>query len=187
MAEDKPVILIGGQGEGTALMLSEVVAALNELRKDCYVVVRPHPRTKDDHMAEMAPIQRAIAQLKIGTPVFDFFGKTDTQSLLASADCVLSMYSTVLIEAAILQKQNIAVLYPDEGKRVWDNANNGKVKDFPLVDLGATAKATNRSELIQCIRCAFDDSLGLYAAQRKHFAQDGTNARRIADFICSLL
>ena len=187
MIEQKPVILVGGQGAGTASMLTEIIAALNEIKKDCYVIPRPHPRTKDDFRDEMALWQTALAQLKCGTPIFDFFGQTDTPSLIATADLIISTFSTILVEAAALRKPNISVLYPDNGMKQWDAAMDGKIKEFPLIELGCSAKATNRHELISFIKSAFSGSLNLRQVQERHFRLDGKNAKHIADFALSLL
>jgi hypothetical protein len=58
--------------------------------------------------------------------------------------------------------------------------------EFPLVELGCSAKATSRGWLRWLLEIAFDGKLGFESAQRKAFRLDGRNAERVADFIQSL-
>lgn len=184
ITEKKPVVLFGGQGPGTAETLSELVEALNEVHRDCYFVPRPHPRCKDNFPEEMQPWQEALARLRVGNLVFDFFSQTDTPSLLAASDLVISMSSTILVEAATLNKQNISVLYEDTGMAEFRSSTG--LNEFPLVDLGCSAKAVDRKSLRKLLEKSFDNALGLEDAQRKSFRLDGKNAKRVAIFIAAL-
>lgn len=189
MTERKwPVVLVAGQGDGTGNLISEVVFALDNIGEEpFYVIPRPHPRTKVDYPEQMQLWQEAIARLNKGRIIVDFFEQTDTASLLAASDIIVSMFSTVLIEAAVLRKIPIAVLYEDCGAKLFKDSVGGLMNEFPLVELACCKKADSRTEL--CIQ--FYEALGrrtwLSTRQQEVFQTDGRNARRVADFVTSLL
>lgn len=187
MTEEKPVILAGGAGPHSAHMLTELVAALNELGRDCYLILRPHPRMAVNYAAEVGPWESAKEGFKSGTLIADSSVFKDVKPLIAAADCVIAMYSTILEEAGVLRKTNISVFYPDKAKVLWDQEMKGKIKRFPFVDLGCTAEATNRTELAAQLSLFFDGRLDLRQAQEENLCADGRNAERVANFIVSLL
>ena len=190
LAEDLPIILFGGQSWPTGQVIGEVVDVLNVIGGDAYFVPRPHPRTKDDFAKEMAPWQEALARFR-GRLILDWFGQVDTPSLIAAAadhGVVVSIYSTILVEAACLRGNAISVLYPDYGmKKLLDELQG--CDDFPLVELGCARKAVDRDALHRALTAMVfwgKDKL-LVAAQEKHFPLDGKNAERAADFITKLI
>lgn len=188
LSEDKPIILFGGQGEYTGHALGEIVEVLNYLHGDVYFLPRPHPRTKDDFKSEMKLWQEALSKLRGGTLVVDFFNQVNPQSLVGAATAVISMYSTILVEAAVLRKQNISVLYPHEGMAQFLSAVRG-LREFPLVELGCSVKVENRHELTKAMYKAMIVSLtqGLKNNQEKHFKLDGKNAHRVMELVSRFL
>ena len=71
---------------------------------------------------------------------------------------IVSVFSTVLIEAAILRKQNISILYPGVGMALFQEAMGGELKEFPLVKVGSSAKATNRQMLCNLLEKSFNNN-----------------------------
>ena len=183
----KPVILFCGSGNTTGMLLNSVVDALNHFRFDFYFVPRPHPRTKNNYPNEMIPWQEALAKFKKGTLVVDFFDQTDGVSMLAASDVVVSDFSTMLIEAAMLRVPAISLWYP-ESENLWNFEMKGRVPVFPLISMGCAFKATSPKELASFLRsalsgCEKDD---LLRAQAFHFPNTEKSAVRAARFISSL-
>jgi len=179
----KPLVLFGGQGTLTKETLSSLVSALNIIGGDFYFIPRPHPRTKDNYPEEMTLWQKALAELKAGTAIFDFFGQTDMPSLLAASDLVISTYSTILVESAMLRKPNISILYESV---MQDLRRNSGLKEFPLVQLGCSAMAETFESLQELLKKGLSGNLELEAAQKQNFRLDGKNAERVARFIVGL-
>ncbi len=182
--ENKPIILVGGQSEFSGQMLKEVIACLNTIGQNVYLIPRAHPRMKDNWPEEVAPWQEAMEQFRAGTLIRDS-SACDTPSVIACSSLVISMYSTIQIEAAVLRKPTISVWYP-EMEQLWYQSTNEKMGEFPLVRLGCAAKAENREALCELLRQALSGDLGLLANQEQNFQLDGKNAERVADFVESL-
>lgn len=180
-----PIVLFAGQLEGTGHVLTEVVAALNDLRLDVYFIPRLHLRMKDDAPQELPACQAALDNFS-GRLIANS-SACDTQSLIASAQVVISAYSTALVEAAVLGKENISVLYPEVGMAIFQQGTGGIMNEFPLVTLGCSAKATSREELTALLKQSFTSGLGLRPAQERHFRLDGQNASRVAEQIEQLV
>ncbi len=182
--ENKPIILVGGQADFSGQMLKEVVACLNALGQDIYLIPRAHPRMKDNWPEEFGPWNEAVEQLRVGTVIRDS-SACDTPSVIACSSLIISMFSTIQIEAAVLRKPNISVWYP-EVERVWYRSTNERMGEFPLVRLGCAAKAENREALQALMARALNGGLGLRLNQEQNFQLDGKNAERVADFVESL-
>ena len=176
----KAIVVYFGQVARTGEVLQEVVVALNELRQDLYFIPRQHGRMVTDAPEQMSYWQAALADFKGGTLIKDT-SAVETASLLASADVVLAMYSTVLTEAAVLRKQSIAVLYPDVGMQQFLTETGGVMTEFPLVRLGCTVKVSLRQELTDALIAALGRGLGLEANQSRYFLADGKNAQRVVE------
>lgn len=179
---DKPIILFGGQLKKSGEALAELVTVLNEIGKDVCLIPRGHPRMKDNAPEEMPKWEQALLSFRSGTLIADS-SACDPQSLIAASDIVVSMYSTMLVEAAVLRKQNISLLYPEVGMQDFLKETGGGMKEFPLIELGCSAKATNRQKLLQYVKQALDSDLGLKPAQEQSFKVDGRNAERVVQFV----
>ncbi len=182
----QPIVLYGGQVKRSGSVLAELVDVLNELRCDAHLVPRAHPRMHRDAPEEIPLWNAALERFTSGTVVADS-SACDLQSLIAAATVVVAMFSTILVEAAVLRKQNISVLYPEVGMAQFKEETRGIMDEFPLVELGCSAKASSRGELARLLADALRGALDRTDAQRRAFVLDGNNAARAADHISSLL
>lgn len=178
---EKPIVLYCGQVARSGEVLQEIVAVLNELKRDVYFIPRQHDRMMIDAPDQLSYWQAALNDFKGGILV-EGTSAVEIASLLASADVVLSMYSMALTEAAVLRKQSIAVLYPDVGMRQL-LAETGGMSEFPLVSLGCTVKASSRQELTNALTSALGRGLGLETNQSRYFSIDGKNTQRVVEII----
>lgn len=176
-----PIVLFGGQLAGSGEALLELVNVLNTTGSRVNLIARKHPRMAEDAPGEERKWIEALAN---STGCFLVDSSTyDPQSLIAAADVVVSMYSTMLVEAAYLRKPNIAILYDDLGKPQLVADTGGVLQEFPPAQLGCTAKAANRHDLYDLVLKALDGTMNLRVAQEQHFVLDGQNADRAATFI----
>jgi len=180
---DMPIVLYGGQGNLTSHALQELVTALNELGQPVQLIPHPHPRMQNDYAHEYEPWQKALESFKAGTIIDS--STCDTSSLIAASTVTVSMYSTMLVEAAVLRKQNISILYKDFGMKELRKGTT-LIDEFPLASLKCTAKATDRNQLRKFLEQSFQNNLGLRENQENNFKLDGKNAQRAAEFIVSV-
>ena len=179
------VVFFGGQIKRTGEVLSELVSALNDLDERVYFIPRQHPRMMDDAPEQTALWLEALGRFRNGVLISDT-AAFDAQSLIAASGVTVSMFSTVLVEAAVMRKQNISMLYPDSGWAEFVAETGGGMSESPIVDLGCSAKATNREELTDCLIRGLWHRLCLEDSQKRTFSADGKSAQRVANFICSL-
>ncbi len=182
MTETRPIVFFVGQIKHTIQDLLEVILALNTIGQRVYFVARPHPRMEQQIPGSTAQWEKALQSFKSGVLV-DTSSET-TEAVTASSDVVVSAYSTVLVEAALLRKETIAVLFPERGAQNFRELTG--LEEFSLVALGCAAKATNPSEVSTFLRSALNSTLGLREAQEKHLRTDGRNSQRTANFIQGL-
>ena len=183
---DEYVILFGGQLEGSGAMLSELIEALNVIGTPITLIARPHPRMSNDAPEEMTLWSQSLRQRQTGR-IVDSAKVSDVRALISTASLVVSMYSTMLVEAAVMRRDNISLLYPKVGAKQLCESTGGLMSDFPLVTLGCSQKAEHIDQLIQLIRRAINTSLALRADQERTFRLDGHNSSRVADLIASLM
>lgn len=178
-----PLVLFGGQAAGTGATLAEVVDVLAGVTPDYYFMPRPHPNTKTQFSGEMLPWNKALASYE-GRLVVDWFGQCTPASLIATCAAtggvVISMFSTMLAEAACLRAQNIAVLYPEFGMREFKRVTPWKGDYDISVPLGCATVAMNRDELIEVIHAAFGGGLYGKNSVQERFRGDGRNSERAA-------
>jgi hypothetical protein len=181
-----PLVLFAGQGLGTAAVLRELVEVLRG--RDCYLMPRPHPRTKDNFAADMQRWQETLADYR-GSLVVDWFTQCSPRQLIAAAalnGVVVSMFSTMLVEAAALHVPAVSVLYPEQGAALMRQEIPGLL-EFPLVEAGSVAVARDRQSLKRVMSLALNRELPLEGFQKKQFPLDGQNAHRAAQLILGLL
>lgn len=177
-----PIVLFAGQLRHSAHALAELVACLNDIGEPVFLVAREHRLMRENAPEEMPTWEMALGGFKSGTVIDPT--RADVQQSIAATTVVVSMYSTMLIEAAALRKQNISLLYPDYGMAEFLESTGGVYDEAPLASLGCSAKAANRTGLRQLLEAALTGhGLGLTAAQEKYFQLDGNNARRVVDAI----
>ncbi|MBI4143011.1 CDP-glycerol glycerophosphotransferase family protein [Candidatus Uhrbacteria bacterium] len=183
---DEIVVLYAGQLERTGEMLEEVVAALEAIGKSVCLLPRMHPRMVNDAPEEVARCAAALRQFRVGR-IIDSTACT-TDACVAAVTVVVSMYSTVLVEAAAVRKPAIAVLYPAVADD-FQKSTGGTMDDFPLVLLDACQKSTDRWSLKKALEWAFDGAIEAWRrpAQERAFHLDGKNAERVAAFVRSLV
>jgi hypothetical protein len=186
LMNDWPIVLFAGQIVETGKVFFELISALNEIGRPVYLLPRQHPRWDND-----APLDdkkywdKAISIFQSGE-IVDSSGFKEIDSLVVVSTVTISMFSTVLVNASVLRKQNISLLYPDSGMKKFLAGRSECMNEFPLVDLGCTKKATSREELIRCLLLSFDGKLGLEENQEKTFKIDGKNTERLSNWLLSL-
>ncbi|OGN05655.1 MAG: hypothetical protein A2831_00525 [Candidatus Yanofskybacteria bacterium RIFCSPHIGHO2_01_FULL_44_17] len=180
---DGKVVLYCDQIDYAGEVLTELVESLNSLgRNDIYFIPRMHPRLPKDNPDGFPKFQEAMKLFRAGTLIADS-SRFTTSEVITAATVVLSMYSTVNIEASCIRKQNISMLYPDYGMGLFLKGANGIMDEFPLVSLGCSTKVTNRQELVAALTESLGSGLGLVSAQEKAFQLDGKNAFRVANLV----
>lgn len=188
--DQRPIVFLAGQIYHNGLLATEVVHCLNCLTDEVIFIPRQHPRfARDAPKEEKEKWEQAIQHFSKGTMI-DCSKIPQAISIIIISSVVISFFSTVLAEAAVLRKPNISIWYPVLAKYYQDEIISGYEDEFPAITLGCSAKATNREELVELIKKAIlagEDPLGLKQAQEKHFRLDGKNAKRVADLVMSIV
>ena len=182
-SDDKPVVLFAGGGPSTGATLAAVVRCLNAVGTPVTLVVRPHPRMRTDYADEVAAWDEALAAFRTGTLITD--GPRDVDDAVAASDLVIADASTVQITASVMLVPSISVLYEDLGMRAYRQGQSRAVTEFPLVELGCAAKATNDERLQTLLTICFENGcdLGLHENQVRAFGNVGRAADRAADAV----
>ncbi len=176
-----PVILFAGQVQGTGDVIKTVIEALNKLEEEISLIIREHPRMRDDAPEEVTKWEKAIKSFNNGSLIES--SSFDTSLVLAAADVVLGAFSTVLVHAAVLQKEVIAVLFPNQGMAEFKRQGGGFRDEFPLVSLGCAAQAEDQKDLLEILDKALSEGLGFEKNQGQIFCLDGKNAERVVQKI----
>ena len=180
-----PVILFAGQVQGTGDVIETVIEASNKLEDEISLIIREHPRMRDDAPKEITKWEKAIESFNNGSLVES--SSFDTSLVLAAADVVLGAFSTVLVHAAVLQKEVIAVLFPDQGMAEFRRQGGGFRDEFPLVSLGCAVQAKDQKNLSEFLDKALNEGLGLEKNQEQTFCLDGKNAERVVQKVLECL
>jgi len=181
------VVLYCDQIDFAGDMVLEVIEALNKINNDnVYFIPRMHPRLKKESPEELPKWEKAMTKFSGGTLIKES-QEYSTSDIVAASDVVLSMFSTVNIEAATLRKPNICIMYPDMGMALYTKACGKVTDDFPLISLGCSKKVTTRRGLTEALDQSIFGDLGLRHNQEKTFRLDGKNASRVADLVASLV
>jgi hypothetical protein len=139
------------------------------------VKVKPHPR---DNLRDLC-----LVLSELGAPREALLPKKlDLYGLLASADVVLTAFSTVGVEAIMLGRP-VVVFKPDE-----------KAGVLPYVDSGAVLRAGGAEEVARAIRAVFEgEILEKLARGREEYiahhecAADGGGAERVVRLVLEML
>lgn len=180
-----PTVLFGGCLESTGHAMGELVEVLNGLDQPVCFIPRLHPRMKTQAVEDKTSCDTAIGLFHNGRIIADS-SVCGIEPLIAASTITITPFSTMLLEASVMRKQNISLFYEPQVD-FYINSTGGMIQEFPTVTLGCSAKATNREELEELVRKALGDGLGLEEAQKTNFKIDGGNAGRVADFVASLL
>lgn len=188
LGEAKPVVLFGGQVSRGGEMLSEVLATLNDIGKSVYLLPYRHPRMADDAPEQVKVWESALSGFKSGV-VIAGLSVCEKDSFIAAADVVVSAFSTILVEASVLRKQNISVLYPDIGMAEFIRETGGGMTESPIVSLGCSSKAEDRNGLRGLLEASLAGDLrkAQTILQERFFLLDGKNAERVAKLACSFI
>jgi hypothetical protein len=193
--EGMPTVFYAGQLGRTAEVATSLIRAIIGLDQPVCLIGRLHPimlREESNWADETSRYNEAIAEFQRWGKGKYILGNDplDPKDLIAAATVVVSMFSTVLIEAAAWRRQNIAMLYPEVGMAEWlVNTGEGIIPEFPLVSLGCTARAANDEETASLLADCYTGQLRakLEPNQEKHINATGGNAERIADELASLI
>ena len=186
LSEDWPIVLFAGTLKGTTQALQEVVSVLNQAQAT-YFVPRQHPRMVREAPEELEPWRAALSNFRGPGAMLEETSSILTSSLIAAASIVLATASSVHLEATVLRKATIAILYPSIGMPEFLEATRGELNEYPLAALGCCAKAQDRDELRDLLIRGLRGSLALEENQRKNFLLDGRNAERVAEAIQALI
>lgn len=182
-----PVILYGGQLEKTGQTLAELVYTLEVLGNEVVLIARPHPRMRENAPDEAVTWNNAISQLDCGRVITDS-SSCDPDEVVSVSDLVVTMFSTMLVDAAYLRKPSIAMLYPESGQEAYRISSGGNLSEPPPVVLGCSKKATCRQELFELLGTFTSfGGLGIEHRQSEVFRSDGKSAERIGTFALSLI
>lgn len=185
LGDNKPLVVFAGQSDATGAMLAELVEVLNPYCDHIHFAPRPHPRMMRDYASEAARWDKAVASYR--GRVVDT-SQCSMMQLVAAAypyGAVVSMYSTVLLEAAAARTAAIAMLYP-EALAAFRKENPG-LEQFPLAELECAWYAPDRASLEYAVSTALARSNVRRPQQMQHIVVDGQNARRAADVVIGLL
>ncbi len=191
LKEDWPVVLFAGGGACTSYAFHELVEALNDIGKPVYLIPRPHPAMKKKvSPEEMSRWHKSLADLRFGS-VIDTSHDSQTSSYIFLSDVVCGMFSTVQVEAAVLRKTVISILYPEHGQAAYQQITGGLMSEFPLVKLGCSLRASSLPELISCLKLAIftdgnsRDIDSVFCNQQIAFDTNGVNGMAVSSFILS--
>lgn len=181
----RPIVLYAGQIEFAGSMLRELVAVLNGMSELPCLVARAHPRMKTEAPAKQSEKWHVAETEYIGQLIKDS-SAYNMQTLIAASSVVVSGFSMALIEATVLRKPNISMLYLEMGMVEYAR-EMGHIGNFPLFTLGCSFQATCREALLNVLNISLSGDRRLEAAQRANFRLDGANAKRVAEVVCGLL
>jgi len=190
---NRPIVVMSASVINAGDLCEATVLALNEVRENVYFIPLQHPRMeKDGESEQKEKWDKSLASFSGGAIINinrDNEFLRSTTNILAIADLVVSISSTVLIESAALRKPTISIFYPNLAKAYGELTG---FLEFPLVSLGCSAKALCHDELVSTIQKVIsgrkeDDPLGLKKVQEKYFHLDGKNTARIVDFVLSII
>lgn len=187
--DKRPVILYGGQLQAAGKSLLDLVNCLNATNKEVILIARPHQRMPTDAPDEFELWNEALERFNCGMLITDS-SACKPKEVIAAADLVTAMWSTMLGEAACLRKPVISLLLEGEGSGMEAFLASGKGgrTTVPVFDLGC-CKSANTEEELKTLLSQFlkTDDLGLRPRQEEVFRLDGNNAERIRQCLLGLV
>lgn len=171
-------ILVLGQDEATTPMLEILSQALSSMHdvQDYTVIPRLHPKFMGNTDLRNAWLT-ALYGMK--SKVLFVEGKVTTRELMLSVPITLSVYSTGLIEAAMLGSVATSVI-SDVGRQKMNESLG--VKQFPLVGLGCAKEISTPDELVSMLRDPF--ALEEFSrVARERLQSDGKATERVVEAI----
>ncbi len=172
------VILACGQDESTTPMLQGVVEVV---MRDPYSLLIPrlHPKwMSDPSKAEFKKLWlETLKPAEERGKVYWADASVDTRSLIRSATEVVSIYSNVLREAALLNRMPVS--WTSDIARTRMLANNG-FSQYPLVSIGATLEVSSTEEYLARVhRTCTKGHLDILNKLRETVQEDGRATERV--------
>jgi hypothetical protein len=168
IAIDRPVVIYAGQGTSASLSADEEAFAflcdvLRLLSPTPAIIVRAHPRSESVYHYQ----KYSEGLHLIHTPEFLL-----TDELLPVADVIVSMFSSNLIHASILDIPAVSLILP----KVRDRLVEIRLDDFPLNITGAThgVYEPDLQKTAEYFRKLFDQKAPRPKARRTHFSPGAT-------------
>lgn len=181
-ANGKRVVVALGQDESTTPMLEGLVEALE--REGNYILIpRFHPKyfSNSDLMSRWHSILDGV---KKGSVLW--LNNESTHEVMACAHVAVSIYSTALVEAAMLGAIPVSWMSP-VGQEKMAVALGG-LRKFPLVSTGAAIEVSSADEFLTCVpRVGSHEYLDQAFVSEEKVPSDGKNAERVVCAICDLL
>ena len=166
---DLPVVLFALQDTHDPRYISAIVNALMSIA-EIRVVVRPHPWHPRDVVRDLESTYAARLRVARDNPLLD---------CLVAADVVVSQYSTVLVEAAMLGIPGVGV------------SLSGSRDPIDLSEHGIVAGARDLETFVTAVRRALegqsDISAARFEAEQLIGPLDGQSAARVARLVVTLL
>ncbi len=178
------VVLAAGQNESTTPMIAGLVEALDAQNEPYILIPRFHPKwmrdeTKADHRACW---EASLRKAKNGVVIHVPAALASTEQLILYVHEVVSIYSTTLLQTALLGRKAISWISP-VGRTCMRQELSG-LERYPLVTLGAALEVSTPDEY-SAARNVPVHQLG--EAAMKLPSADGKSAARVAEVIKSYL
>lgn len=181
---DRKVVFYAGQLGASGETLETIIEELAVYSDNVFLIVASHPRL-DSYCAARIAWDRAIAHEK-HFPWSTCMTHMPFNDVVRGADIVIGMYSTTLVDAAVMRKPVISVMFPDLGAKELSRETGGLLTSFPLGDLKCCHTVKRRSSLDKALHAGLEGDLPTPAMIRNlnmHFAVDGKNTARLVDKI----
>ncbi|MFA5173413.1 MAG: hypothetical protein WC435_03400 [Candidatus Paceibacterota bacterium] len=183
----KLIFFIGQGSRENAEALQELLETTAKIGLSVKVIAMEHPNMRRHEPEGTKFWDRVVGvEEEKGQSLLLKSSGFSSLEVLMAADVVVSDFSSMLTEAAILGKSVISVFYPS--KRIceifkkWDWAQN----TFPLEALGCCFKAENRDQLQEFLERALISGFEFSERAKKVFRLDGKNSARVAKIVENL-
>lgn len=180
--QDEFVVVFGGQLEHSGAMLSELVDELNQRHPLAVLIPRMHPRMSSNAPEEMSLWNDALTKSKVR--IISTAGPS-TSDVTMIANVVVTMYSTLIAEAALVGVPSIAMLYPQVMEK-FRAETGGLMEDVPLAELGCCFVARNRVGLVEGLNTWRLLSVSLPTAWYFHLKSSGENTMNVVNLMSSI-
>ncbi|MDD4761784.1 MAG: hypothetical protein PHZ25_02075 [Candidatus Pacebacteria bacterium] len=185
--ETKLIFFVGQGSKENTEAFQELLEVAVKIDLPIKIIAREHPNARRHNPEEAEFWEKTIRDNKNKNLLLEIPDSSfSSLEFLATADVVVSDFSTVLTEATILEKPTISILYPNkpvsENFRRWSWTS----KTFPLAALGCCQTAENRSQLKKYLEQALTLDFQFKKQVEKKFRLDGKNSMRVAQVVENL-
>ncbi|GEM_PF-2780581 len=189
----RPVVLYVGDVELGGWELHYFVVALIFASEEVDFIARPHPNLRRDNPAEAYLWDKALQLFEhanIGK-LHNEMNVSPARDVLAASQIVVSRFSTMTFEAALLNVEcNLAFLLP-EGHDIFEKAVGGLLDDPPMVENGFAKKVTSAGRMGLALQDAYrrlrSDRAGFHdkGYEKGKYPFDGDCSKRVGRIILS--